>query len=93
MKYCRSVLEEQILADTYDGAYLVEVYEVLLSLYSELLVNKKHFKPRREVYEYIQELDMKYLWYQHWLTTEPLKQMQYKLPVTFLQRNSTSRSN
>ena len=25
--------------------------------------------------------------------TEPLKQMQYKLPVTFLQRNSTSRSN
>lgn len=68
LEHCRSVLEEQILADTYDGAYLVEVYEVLLSLYSELLVNKKHFKPKREVYEYIQVLDMKYLWYQHWLS-------------------------
>lgn len=65
---CRTVLEKQILEDTYDGAYLIEVYEALLSLYSELLLKKEHFKPRREVYEYIQNLDMKYLWYKHWLS-------------------------
>lgn len=68
LERCRFVLEEQVLKGTYDGAYLAEVYEALLSLYGALLVKKQHFRPRKEVYEYIQALEPKYLWYQHWLS-------------------------
>lgn len=68
LNHCRSLLEEQIIGGIYDNAYLAEIYEVLLSLYSELLLKKEHFKPRREVYEYIQNLDMKDLWYKHWIS-------------------------
>lgn len=65
---CRHLLEKQMIGKTYNDAYLSEVYEALLSLYCELLLKKEHFKPQEEVYTHIQNLDMKYLWYQHWLS-------------------------
>lgn len=71
---------EQLKVTGFDGTTQIQLYHPELSTIVQPISN-------------IAELLVEVLKARIKQPTEPLKQMQYKLPVTFLQRNSTSRSN